>query len=35
VLELKAWQEAGAKGDWATKIRPHTTSRHHTMFQKI
>ena len=35
VLESKEWQEAGAKGDWATKIRPHTTSRHHTIFKKI
>ena len=35
VLECKEWQEAGARGDWATKIRPHTTSRHHTIFRKI
>jgi hypothetical protein len=33
--ESKEWQEAGARGDWATKIRPHTTSRHHTFFKKI
>ena len=24
-----------AYGDWATKIRPHTTSRHHSFFKKI
>lgn len=35
VLESKEWEEAGAKGDWATRIRPHTTSRHHTIFRKI
>jgi hypothetical protein len=33
--ETREWQEAGAYGDWATKIRPHTTSRHHTFFKKI
>ena len=26
---------AGAWGDWATKIRPHTTERHHSFFEKI
>jgi hypothetical protein len=35
VVESKAWAEAGAWGDWATKIRPHTTSRHHSFFKKI
>ena len=35
VIESKEWQEAGVRGDWATKIRPHTTSRHHTIFKKI
>ena len=33
--ETKEWAEAGAYGDWATKIRPHTTSRHHTFFKKV
>jgi hypothetical protein len=33
--ETKAWEEAGAYGSWATQIRPHTTSRHHTFFKKI
>jgi hypothetical protein len=33
--ETKEWAEAGAFGDWATKIRPHTTSRHHSFFKKI
>jgi hypothetical protein len=35
VTETKEWAEAGAYGDWATKIRPHTTSRHHTFFKAI
>ncbi len=35
VLETAAWAEAGAWGDWATKIRPHTTSRHHSVFKRI
>ena len=33
--ETKQWQDAGTFGDWATKIRPHTTSRHHTFFKKV
>ena len=35
VVDSKAWDEASAWGDWATKIRPHTTSRHHSYFEKI
>jgi uncharacterized protein DUF4286 len=35
VVESKEWEVAGAWGDWATKIRPHTTSRHHSFFKKI
>ncbi len=35
VVESKAWDEASAWGDWATKIRPHTTRRHHSFFEKI
>ena len=33
--EIRQWQEAGAYGDWATVIRPHTTSRHHTFFERL
>ena len=33
--ETKEWADAGTFGDWATKIRPHTTSRHHTIFRKV
>ncbi|MFT5176677.1 MAG: hypothetical protein ACI8W7_004873 [Gammaproteobacteria bacterium] len=34
-IETKQWHEAGTYGDWATTIRPHTTSRHHTFFKKV
>ena len=35
IVESKAWEEASAWGGWATKIRPHTTSRHHSYFREI
>ena len=35
IVDSKEWEVAGAWGDWATKIRPHTTSRHHSFFKKI
>src|SRR5215469_10335894 len=35
VLKSAAWEKAGAYGDWATKIRPLTTSRHHSVFARI
>ena len=35
VVDSKEWEVAGAWGDWATKIRPHTTERHHSFFEKI
>jgi hypothetical protein len=35
VTETKEWEAAGTFGDWAEKIRPHTTSRHHSFFRKI
>ena len=35
VLKSAAWEEAGAYGDWATKIRPLVTSRHHSVFKRI
>ncbi|MCB1739310.1 MAG: hypothetical protein KDK91_03000 [Gammaproteobacteria bacterium] len=34
-IDTKEWQDAGDYGDWATKIRPHTTSRHHTFFRRL
>ena len=35
VVDSKAWDEGSAWGDWATKIRPHTTNRSHTVMRKI
>jgi hypothetical protein len=35
VVDSPAWQEKGEWGDWASKIRPHTTERHHSFFRKI
>ena len=35
VLKSAAWEEAGAYGDWATKIRPLVTARHHSVFERI
>ena len=35
VMKTAAWEEAGAYGDWATKIRPKLTSRHHSVFERI
>jgi len=35
VTETKEWADAGAFGSWAGKIRPHTTSRHHSFFKKV
>ena len=35
VLKSAAWEKAGAFGDWATKIRPQLTSRHHSVFERI
>ncbi len=29
------WQMESEKGDWPTKIRPHTTNRSHTIYKKI
>jgi hypothetical protein len=35
VLNSAAWEKAGSYGDWATKIRPQTTSRQHSVFERI
>ena len=35
VLKSEAWEKAGAHGDWAAKIRPKLTSRHHSIFERI
>ena len=30
-----AWRAESEKGDWPTKIRPHTTNRSHLIFKRI
>src|SRR5271167_1321892 len=35
VLKSAVWEKAGSYGDWATKIRPLTTSLHHSVFERI
>ena len=35
VMESPAWLKASEIGDWAPKIRPHTTNRSHTVMRKI
>src|SRR4051794_14034897 len=35
VVDGKAWEEASAWGDWAEKIGPHTTGRHHSFFREM
>jgi len=29
------WNAESEKGDWATKIRPHTTNRSHSIFKRV
>ena len=35
VINSPAWLKASESGDWAPKIRPHTTNRSHTVMRKI
>ena len=35
IVASKAWQEAGEWGQWAPKIRPHTTERYRSCFEQI
>jgi hypothetical protein len=35
VVNSPAWLQASEIGDWAPKIRPHTTNRSHTVMRKI
>jgi len=35
IVNSAAWNEASEWGDWAPKIRPHATERHHSFFKKI
>jgi hypothetical protein len=35
VLKSAEWEKASSFGDWASKIRPYVTSRHHSVFERI
>ena len=35
VMKSAEWDKAGSYGDWAAKIRPLLTSRHHSVFERI
>lgn len=35
VIDSPAWNAATERGDWAPKIRPHTTNRSHTIMRRI
>ena len=35
IIDSPAWVRAAEIGDWAPKIRPHTTNRSHTIMRKI
>jgi hypothetical protein len=35
VPESDGWLAESEKGDWATKIRPHTTNRSHSIFKRV
>jgi hypothetical protein len=35
VIDSPAWKTASEIGDWAPKIRPHTTNRSHTVMRRI
>ena len=35
IVDSPAWVRASEIGDWAPKIRPHTTNRSHTIMRKI
>ncbi|MGH7039915.1 MAG: DUF4286 family protein [Stellaceae bacterium] len=35
VIEGRAWLEAIDLGEWKPKIRPHTTNRRHSVFERI
>jgi hypothetical protein len=35
VIDSPAWVEASDLGEWKPKIRPHTTNRRHSVFERI
>ena len=34
-MDSPAWLKASEIGDWAPKVRPHTTNRSHTVMRRI
>jgi hypothetical protein len=35
IPESDGWKAESEKGDWPTKIRPHTTNRSHHVFKRV
>ncbi len=35
VPESDGWKAESEKGDWASKIRPHTTNRTHIIYKRV
>jgi hypothetical protein len=35
IVDSPAWTEASDLGEWKPKIRPHTTNRQHSVFERI
>lgn len=35
IPESDGWKAESAKGDWPSKIRPHTSNRSHLIFKRI
>jgi hypothetical protein len=35
VIDSPAWVDASDLGEWKPKIRPHTTNRRHSVFERI
>jgi hypothetical protein len=35
VPNSEAWKRESEKGDWPTKIRPHTTNRSHSIYKRL
>jgi len=35
VVDSAAWKTASEWGDWAPKIRPHASERHHSFFRRL
>ena len=35
VPDSEGWKAESEKGDWPTRIRPHTTNRSHSIFKRL